>query len=280
MKPSAAPTSYLDDGHTLRSWLFTTDHKRIAILYIGAITFFFFVGGFAAFLIRYNLLSPKGLIGSAETYNRLFSMHGILMVWFFLVPAVPVTLGNFLAPLMLGARDLAFPRLNLLSWYLFMVAGVVALYAVVGGGVDTGWTFYTPLTSFYSKGHVIAAVVAIFIAGFSSIATGLNFIVTIHKLRAPGMTWYRMPVFLWSLYATSVILVLATPVLAMTSAAARIRTHLRDRRVRSEDRRRSAAVSASLLVLFASCRLCDDPSRLRRHQRNHSCVLSQGAVRL
>ncbi|MFO1124109.1 MAG: cbb3-type cytochrome c oxidase subunit I [Methylocystis sp.] len=216
MSDAAPQRSYLGDGHTLRSWLLTTDHKRIAILYIVAITFFFFAGGFAAFLIRYNLISPKGLIGSAETYNRLFSMHGILMVWFFLVPAVPVTLGNFLVPLMLGARDLAFPRLNLLSWYLFMAAGVVALYAVVGGGVDTGWTFYTPLTSFYSQGHVIAAVVAIFIAGFSSIATGLNFIVTIHKLRAPGMTWYKMPVFLWSLYATSVILVLATPVLAMT----------------------------------------------------------------
>ena len=216
MTHAPAQVSYLDDGHTLRSWLLTTDHKRIAILYIVAITFFFFAGGFAAFLIRYNLSSPNWLIGSAETYNRLFSMHGILMVWFFLVPAVPVTLGNFLVPLMLGARDLAFPRLNLLSWYLFLAAGLVALYAIVIGGVDTGWTFYTPLTSFYSKGHVVAAVAAIFIAGFSSIATGLNFIVTIHKLRAPGMTWYKMPVFLWSLYATSVILVLATPVLAMT----------------------------------------------------------------
>ncbi|MGJ0534397.1 cytochrome c oxidase subunit I [Methylocystis sp.] len=216
MTHSAAHVSYLEDGHTLRSWLLTTDHKRIAILYLVAITFFFFAGGFAAFLMRYNLISSHGLLGSAETYNRLFSMHGILMVWFFLVPAVPVTLGNFLTPLMLGARDLAFPRLNLLSWYLFMAAGFVALYAVVAGGVDTGWTFYTPLTSLYSKGHVVAAIIAIFIAGFSSIATGLNFIVTIHKLRAPGMGWYRMPVFLWSLYATSVILVLATPVLAMT----------------------------------------------------------------
>jgi cytochrome c oxidase subunit 1 len=143
-------------------------------------------------------------------------MHGVVMVWFFLVPAVPTTLGNFLVPLMLGARDLAFPRLNLLSWYLFILAGLVALYALIVGGVDTGWTFYTPLTSFYSKGHVVATIVAVFIAGFSSIATGLNFIVSIHKLRAPGMTWHKMPVFLWSLYATSVIMVLATPVLAMT----------------------------------------------------------------
>ena len=209
-------TSYLSDGWTLRSWLLTTDHKRIALLYFVAITFFFFVGGIGATLVRYNLLSSKGLLGSAETYNRLFSMHGVVMVWFFLVPAVPTTLGNFLVPLMLGARDLAFPRLNLLSWYLFILAGLVALYALIVGGVDTGWTFYTPLTSFYSKGHVVATIVAVFIAGFSSIATGLNFIVSIHKLRAPGMTWHKMPVFLWSLYATSVIMVLATPVLAMT----------------------------------------------------------------
>ena len=129
---------------------------------------------------------------------------------------MPVTLGNFLVPLMLGARDLAFPKLNLLSWYLFVAAGLVVLYALFAGGVDTGWTFYTPLTSTYTNGHVVPTAVAIIIAGFSSIATGLNFIVTIHRLRAPGMTWYKMPVFLWSLYATSVILVLGTPVLAMT----------------------------------------------------------------
>jgi cytochrome c oxidase subunit I len=211
-----AEDSYLTDGFTLRSWLLTTDHKRIAILYLTAITAFFFIGGIAAGFMRYNLMSARGLLGSAEMYNRLFSMHGVVMVWFFLVPAVPTTLGNFLVPLMLGARDLAFPRLNLLSWYLFMVAGFVALYAMIAGGVDTGWTFYTPLSSLYSNGHVVATIAAIFIAGFSSIATGLNFIVSIHKLRAPGMTWYKMPVFLWSLYATSVIMVLATPVLAMT----------------------------------------------------------------
>jgi cytochrome c oxidase subunit 1 len=208
--------SYLTDGLTLRSWLLTTDHKRIAILYFASITIFFFVGGVAAALMRYNLIVPEGMIGSAETYNRLFTMHGVVMVWFFLVPAIPVTLGNFLVPLMLGARDLAFPRLNLLSWYLFVFAGLIALYALFVGGVDTGWTFYTPLTTAYSKGHVVAIVAAIIIAGFSSIATGLNFIVSIHRLRAPGMTWYKMPVFLWTLYGTSVILVLATPVLAMT----------------------------------------------------------------
>jgi cytochrome c oxidase subunit I len=208
--------SYLTDGVTLRSWLLTTDHKRIALLYLGSVTIFFFVGGAAAALIRYNLIVPEGMIASADTYNRLFTMHGIVMVWFFLVPVVPVTLGNFVIPLMIGARDLAFPKLNLLSWYLFVAAGIVLIYALFAGGLDTGWTFYTPLSSKFSRGHLVAAVTAVFISGFSSIATGLNFMVTIHRLRAPGMTWYRMPVFLWSLYATSVLYVLATPVLAMT----------------------------------------------------------------
>src|SRR5579872_6133200 len=216
VKAGEVEGSYLTDGFTLRSWLLTTDHKRIALLYLASITMFFFIGGAAAALVRLNLIVPAGLLGSAEAYNRLFTMHGIVMVWFFLVPAVPVTLGNFLIPLMLGARDLAFPRLNLFSWYLFMLGGAVTLWALFAGGVDTGWTFYTPLTTMYSQGHVVLVVVGIFIAGFSSIATGLNFIVTIHRLRAPGMTWFRLPVFLWSLYATSVILVLATPVLAMT----------------------------------------------------------------
>jgi cytochrome c oxidase subunit I len=208
--------SYLSEGWSIRSWLLTTDHKRIALLYLGSITLFFFIGGAAAALVRYNLIVPEGMIASPETYNRLFTMHGVVMVWFFLVPAVPVTLGNFLIPLMLGARDLAFPRLNLLSWYLFIAGGLVALYALFWGGLDTGWTFYTPLSSNYSYGNVVPAVIGVFLAGFSSIATGLNFIVSIHRLRAPGMTWYRMPVFLWSIYATSVLLVLATPVLAMT----------------------------------------------------------------
>ncbi|MGH6811536.1 MAG: cytochrome c oxidase subunit I [Methylocella sp.] len=209
-------SSYLTDGATIRSWLLTTDHKRIGVLYLGTITIFFFIGGIAAALVRYNLIVPEGMIGSAETYNRLFTMHGVVMVWFFLIPAVPTTLGNFVIPLMLGARDVAFPRLNLISWYLFVAAGVVVIYSLFAGGVDTGWTFYTPLSSAYSNGHVVATVVAIFLSGFSSIATGLNFIITIHRLRAPGMTWYKMPVFLWSLYATSVLLVLATPNLAMT----------------------------------------------------------------
>lgn len=208
--------SYLEDGKTLRSWLLTTDHKRIAILYAISITVFFFIGGTAAALIRYNLITPQGALPSAETYNRLFTMHGVIMVWFFLVPAAPVTIGNFIIPLMIGARDLAFPKINLMSWYLFMAGGACALYALFAGGVDTGWTFYAPLSSNYAQGHVVAVVTGIFISGFSTIATGLNFVVTIHRLRAPGLTWYRLPVFIWSFYATSVIFLLATPVLAIT----------------------------------------------------------------
>jgi cytochrome c oxidase subunit 1 len=214
---SPAPT-YLGDGFSLSSWLLTSDHKRIAILYFLSITFFFFVGGAAATLIRLNLLEPAGDLVSADLYNRLFTMHGVVMVWFFLVPSIPVTLGNFVLPLMLGAHDLAFPRLNLTSWYLFIIGGTVTLYALVAGGIDTGWTFYTPLSTIYANGHVVAALAGIFITGFSSILTGLNFIVTTHRLRAPGLTWYRLPLFVWSLYSTSVILVLATPVLAITLA--------------------------------------------------------------
>jgi cytochrome c oxidase subunit 1 len=208
--------NYLNAGFTLRSWFFTTDHKRIAILYFASLTFFFFIGGAAATAIRIELATPQADVVSSDMYNRLFTMHGIIMVWFFLIPSIPNTLGNFIVPLMIGARDLAFPRLNLLSWYLFMLGGCVTLSAIAAGGVDTGWTFYAPFSTLYSNSYVVAAVIGIFIAGFSSILTGLNFIVTIHRLRAPGLTWYRLPLFLWSLYATSVILVLATPILAIT----------------------------------------------------------------
>jgi cytochrome c oxidase subunit 1 len=208
--------NYLNAGYTLRSWFLTTDHKRIAILYFASLIFFFFIGGIAATAIRIELATPQADLVSSDMYNRLFTMHGVIMVWFFLIPSIPNTLGNFIVPLMIGARDLAFPRLNLLSWYLFMLGGGVTLFAVAAGGIDTGWTFYTPFSTLYSNSHVAVAVTGVFIAGFSSILTGLNFIVTIHRLRAPGLTWYRLPLFLWSLYATSVILVLATPVLAMT----------------------------------------------------------------
>ncbi|MBO9602763.1 MAG: cytochrome c oxidase subunit I [Novosphingobium sp.] len=214
--PEAALPSYLRAGYTLRSWLLTTDHKRIAILYLVSISFFFLIGAIAAALIRLELLTPAGDLLTNDGYNRAFSIHGIIMVWFFLIPSIPNTFGNFLIPLMIGARDLAFPRLNLLSWYIYVVAGLITLYVVLSGGVDTGWTFYTPLSSVYANGAVVAAILAVFISGFSSILTGLNFIVTVHKLRAPGMTWGRLPLFVWSHYATSIIFVLATPVLAIT----------------------------------------------------------------
>ena len=207
---------YLNAGHSIRSWLLTTDHKRIGLLYMVSITLFFFVGGAAAAMMRLELLRPQGGLVTSALYNKLFTMHGVIMVWFFLIPSIPTVLGNFLVPLMIGARDVAFPRLNLASWYLFMAGGAFALWAIIAGGVDTGWTFYTPYSSTYANGHVIAMAAGIFIAGFGSIATGLNFIVTIHKMRAPGLTWFRLPLFIWTIYTTSLILVLATPVLAIT----------------------------------------------------------------
>lgn len=177
-------TNYLTADYTLKSWFLTTDHKRIAILYFASLIFFFFIGGAAATVIRIELATPQADLVSSDTYNRLFTMHGIIMVWFFLIPSIPNTLGNFIVPLMIGARDLAFPRLNLMSWYIFMLGGCITLFAILAGGIDTGWTFYTPFSSLYSNSYVIVAAAGVFIAGFSSIMTGLNFIVTIHRLRA------------------------------------------------------------------------------------------------
>ena len=207
---------YLNVNYGLKSWLLTTDHKRIAWLYLLSVTFFFFVGGLFAILVRVELLTPQGDLVQAETYNKLFTMHGVTMIFFFLIPSIPAVLGNFLIPLMIGARDLAFPRLNLASWYVYALGGLFTLIAAVAGGVDTGWTFYTPYSSIYSNTHVALTVVGIFITGFSSILTGLNFIVTIHTMRAPGMTWFRMPLFVWAHYATSIIFILGTPVIAIT----------------------------------------------------------------
>ncbi len=212
----AQRVSYLRAGHSLKSWLLTTDHKRIGVLYTLSITFFFFIGAAAAALIRLDLLTPAGDLLTNEGYNRAFTIHGVVMVWFFLIPSIPNTFGNFLIPLMIGAKDLAFPKLNLLSWYIYMLAGLFTVFVLIAGGVDTGWTFYTPLSTMYANGNVILAASAVFIVGFSSILTGLNFIVTVHTLRCPGMTWGRLPLFVWSIYATSLILVLATPVLAIT----------------------------------------------------------------
>jgi cytochrome c oxidase subunit 1 len=207
---------YLNTEYGWKSWLFTLDHKRIALLYLVSITLYFFVGGAFAVLMRIHLIEPQGALVQPETYNRLFTMHGIIMIFFFLIPSIPAVFGNFLVPMMIGARDLAFPRLNLLSWYVYMVGGAFTLYSVIHGGVDTGWTFYTPYSSTYANSQVIPVALGVFITGFSSILTGLNFIVTIHKMRAPGMTWFRMPLFLWSMYSTSIIMVLGTPVLAIT----------------------------------------------------------------
>ena len=207
--------NYLNAKTTVASWLLTTDHKRIAMLYLMSISVFFIIGGLFATMIRLELLTPAGDLLSRDIYNRAFTLHGVIMIFFFLIPSIPAVLGNFLVPIMVGAKDLAFPRINLLSWYVYMFAGVLAVLTLVFGGVDTGWTFYTPYSSF-SNTNVFLAASAGFTAGFSSILTGLNFIVTIHKMRAPGMTWFRLPLFIWAHYATSIIMILGTPVIAIT----------------------------------------------------------------
>jgi cytochrome c oxidase subunit I len=211
-------THYLNVDYGVRSWLLTVDHKRIALLYLVSITIMFVIGSVFALLIRLELLTPHGDLVQADTYNKLFTMHGVVMVFAFLIPSIPAVLGNFVIPLMVGARDLAFPRLNLLSWYVYVAGGLFLLWAMVTGGVDTGWTFYTPYSTEVANTKVIPTGIGVFIIGFSSILTGLNFIVTIHKMRAPGLTWFRMPLFLWALYATSVIMILGTPVIAITVA--------------------------------------------------------------
>jgi len=210
------PRSYLNETEGIKSWLLTQDHKRIALLYLVSVTFFFAVGGFLAFLLRLELLTPASDLMALDTYNKVFTMHGIVMVFFVLIPAVPAILGNFILPLMLGARDLAFPKINLLSWYCYVVGGLLLLYTVINGGVDTGWTFTTPLSTRFVNTNVISAGLAAFVAGFSSILTGLNFIVTIHRMRAPGLTWFRLPLFVWAHYAASIIMILGTPVVAIT----------------------------------------------------------------
>ena len=209
---------YLNAKTGVKAWLLTTDHKRIGILYLWTILVFFLIASVAAAMMRIELLTPQGDFVTNETYNKLFTIHGVLMVWFFLIPSIPAVLGNFVIPMMIGARDVAFPKLNLLSWYIFVAGGALTLWAIIHGGVDTGWTFYTPYSTTYANSHVITMAAGVFVAGFSSIITGLNFMTTIHKMRAPGLTWFRLPLFIWSMYATSVILVLATPVLAITLA--------------------------------------------------------------
>ncbi|MFZ4793657.1 MAG: cytochrome c oxidase subunit I [Blastocatellia bacterium] len=214
-----SPTTYLNNGHTVKSWLLTLDHKRIALLYLFSISIFFLIGGIYAALIRLELITPEGDLLTPDTYNRVFTMHGVIMIFFFLIPSIPAVLGNFLLPIMLGAKDVAFPKLNLLSWYVFMLGGALMMYTLINGGIDTGWTFYPPYSSIYSNSEVTMAGVSIFITGFSSILTGLNFMVTIHTMRAPGLTWFRLPLFVWAHYATSLIQILGTPVIAITVLA-------------------------------------------------------------
>jgi cytochrome c oxidase subunit 1 len=210
--------SYLDPFWSLRSWFLTTDHKRIGILYAVSITLLFGVGAVAIALVRIALTSAHADILTPDTYNRLFTIHGLVMVWLFLIPSIPTTLGNFLIPLMIGAKDLAFPKLNLMSWYLYIFGALWTLYSIMMGGLDTGWTFYTPYSTFFANGYVISAVIGVLITGFSSIMTGVNFMVTIHTERVKGLNWMKLPLFVWATYATSLILVLATPVLTITLA--------------------------------------------------------------
>ncbi|MFN7826805.1 MAG: cbb3-type cytochrome c oxidase subunit I [Acidobacteriota bacterium] len=212
-------STYLNNGHTVKSWLLTLDHKRIGLLYLFSISAFFLIGGIYASLIRLELITPEGDLLTPDTYNRVFTMHGVIMIFFFLIPSIPAVLGNFLLPIMLGAKDVAFPKLNLLSWYVFMLGGILMMYTLINGGIDTGWTFYPPYSSIYSNSEVTMAGVSIFITGFSSILTGLNFMVTIHTMRAPGLTWFRLPLFVWAHYATSLIQILGTPVIAITVLA-------------------------------------------------------------
>jgi len=214
-----APDNYLTFKRGIMSWLVTLDHKRIGVMYLAAVLVSFFVGGVMALLVRTKLLFPGEVSWmTAEQYNKAFTLHGAIMVFLVIIPSIPAALGNFVLPIMLGAKDVAFPRLNLFSFYLWVLGAICAVWSLVAGGFDTGWTFYTPYSTTSQAGGIIPVLVGVFILGFSSIFTGVNFIVTIHKLRPPGMTWFRMPLFLWALYATAVIQVLATPVLGITVA--------------------------------------------------------------
>lgn len=206
--------------HTgILSWLLTTDHKRIGLMYLAGVVTFFFAGATLGILMRLEMLSPGRTIMDPQTYNSLFTLHGLIMIFLFIIPGIPGVFGNFFLPIMLGAKDVAFPRLNLLSWYLYMTGGIFAIISLflAGGPVDTGWTFYVPY-SIRTGTNVTWMILAAFILGLSSIATGLNFITTIHRLKAPGMGWFKMPLFAWTLYATSWIQLIATPVVGITLA--------------------------------------------------------------
>ena len=207
--------NYLNKTKGIKSWIFTLDHKRIGVLYLFSIMAAFFLGGVFAILIRLELLSPEKVLMDAQTYNQVFTLHGAVMIFLFIIPSIPAALGNFLLPQMIGAKDVAFPKLNLASWWIYILGSIFAVISIAAGSVDTGWTFYTPYST-TTNTSVIAMTLGVFILGFSSIFTGLNFIVTIHKMRTPGQTWFKLPLFVWGLYATAIIQVLATPVLGIT----------------------------------------------------------------
>ncbi len=215
MTRNAVRDNYLTHTTGIRSWIFTRDHKRIGVMYLVSILAFFLLGGLFAMLVRTELLTPQRTIMSADTYNRMFTLHGAIMIFLFIIPGIPAAMGNFVLPIMLGARDVAFPRLNLLSYWLFIAGALFAVVSIAAGGVDTGWTFYTPYST-TTGSSVVPIVFGVFVMGFSSILTGLNFIVTVHSLRPAAMNWFRMPLFVWGLYATAIIQVLATPVLGIT----------------------------------------------------------------
>lgn len=210
-------SNYLNEKRGFLSWALTLDHKRIGVMYLVSIFFFFLIGGVFALLLRTELLNPTKTFIDPTTYNQFFTLHGAVMVFLVIIPGIPASLGNFILPLQLGAKDVAFPRVNLMSYYIYVFGSLLAVASIVLGAIDTGWTFYAPY-SISAQGKVVMMVTAAFILGFSSIFTGLNFIATIHKLRAPGMTWFRMPLFAWGIYATSIIQVMATPVLGITLA--------------------------------------------------------------
>ncbi len=207
--------NYINNKSGILSWIFTVDHKRIGIMYLAFILFSFLIGGLLALALRIELMSPEKILFTAREYNQVFTLHGAVMVFLFIVPSIPASLGNFFLPIMLGAKDVAFPKLNLASLWIYVVGAIFCFVSILLGSVDTGWTFYTPYSS-TTDTSVIWMITGVFILGFSSILTGINFIVTTHKMRAPGLTWFRLPLFIWTLYATAIIQVLATPVLAIT----------------------------------------------------------------
>ena len=209
------PLNYLNAERGLRSWLTTTDHKRIGVMYLLVIVTFFLVAVGFAVTFRLNLWSPGSRLLTHETYNRLLTLHGVAMIFLFIIPGVPSILGNFLLPIMIGAEDVAFPRINLLSWYCFAFGGLFVLASIALGGPDTGWTFYVPY-SLQTEKNLLFPLIAVFVLGISSILTGVNFITTMHRLRAPGMGWFQMPLFPWALYGTAWVQVLATPIIGMT----------------------------------------------------------------